>query len=54
MKYIILFAIIASHLISISQTGPSGITGCQLWLRADVGTKNGGAEVTHWGVLDEW
>jgi hypothetical protein len=37
-----------------SQNGPAGIGNCVLWLKADLGTKNSGVEITTEGLLDEW
>lgn len=54
MKYIILIVVIISPYISWCQTGPAGINNCVLWLKADLGTKNSGIEITTAGLLDEW
>jgi hypothetical protein len=40
--------------IAMGQTGPAGIGNCVLWLKADLGTKNSGVEITTAGLLDEW
>ena len=54
MKYIILIVVIILPYFSWCQTGPAGINNCVLWLKADLGTKNSGAEITNAGLLDEW
>ncbi len=41
-------------ILIMGQTGPSGVGGCVLWLRADAGTLNGGTAVTQYGNVTQW
>lgn len=55
MKYFIGIVILISlYIPAMAQTGPTGIGNCQLWLKADAGTRNGGSTVSGAGQLDEW
>ncbi len=51
---LLIFLLFGISLNGFSQAGPAGIGNCVLWLKADLGTKNSGVEITTAGLLDEW